>query len=135
MRTFFTWFRCRLVELMLLALYDFLKDKRSTPLFGGRMLLSLTLLSNFFFLYLLGHGVQTHPLHSETTAAAGGWVWSIGATAGGYLLIYGLTRRVQSPERIHVAPVLLRKGKWLALLYVTASFGGLFTIMWRLTPA
>lgn len=117
---------------MLLGLYDFLKDKRSTPLFGGRMLLSLTLLSNFFLLDLLGYGVQTPSPPSEASAV--GWVWSIGATAGGYWLIYGLTRRVQFPERVHLPPALLRKGQWLALFYVTASFGVLFALMSRLTP-
>lgn len=134
MRVFFAWFRCRLLELMLLALYDFLKDKRSTPLFGGRTLLSLTLMFNLFLLYTLGYGVHTQP-SSETASAAGGWLWSIGATAGGYLLIYGLTRRVQFPERMQLAPALLRKGKWLALLYVTVSFVGGVAILWRLTPA
>lgn len=134
MRTFFTWFRCRLLELMLLALYDFLKDKRSTPLFGGRMLLSLTLMFNLFLLYTLVYGLHPQP-PSATASTAGGWLWSIGATAVGYFMLYGLTGRVQSPERMQLAPALLRKGKWLALLYVTGSFVGGVAILWRLTPA
>ena len=136
MLAFLKWFRCRLFELMLLALYDFLKDKRSTPLFSGRMLLSLTVLSNFFLVYMLRPGAPfaPHP-PSEKANAGGGWALSIAAVTLGYLLIYLLTSRIQFPERTHPTPALLRKGKWLVFWYVTASFCVLFTIMWRLTPA
>ena len=123
---------------MLLALYDFLKDKRSTPLFGGRMLLSLTVLSNFFLVYMLRPGAPfaPHP-PSEKANAGGGWALSIAAVTLGYLLIYLLTSRIQFPVRTHPTPprpCCVKASGWCSgtsLLH----FCVLFTIMWRLTPA